>query len=146
MCSVSPWQRYRRGVGGSVCSQHILAVRKWRPQVEPDLTLSTNGSGLPTTPPGGSITGGRVSSVDPRNVGITKAKACFVGMATTQAWRRGFWESRAPVLLAEQEPDGERSLPGFCSLLLFSRRSSVFHCRSTSAAVEGSLPSPPPFL
>lgn len=31
------------------------------------------------TPPGDSVTGGRVSSVDPRNVGITKAKACFVG-------------------------------------------------------------------
>lgn len=69
------------------------------------------------------VTPGCATSVDPLNVGIAKAKACFQVMSTVQAWSVGFWESGAPVHLAEQEPDGEQSLPGFYSLQLFSHRS-----------------------
>lgn len=78
---------------------------------------------LPTVPPVDSTTGGCVFLVYPLFVGIAKAKACFVVMATMQAWSRGFLESRAPALLAEQVPGGEQSLPGFYSLPRFSHRS-----------------------
>lgn len=117
-CGVS---RHGNLTVGGKCFQPTRFWLKWLPQVEPDLTLSTDGSVLPTMPPGDSATGGCVSSVYPLTVGIRKAKACFQVTATKQAW--AVRESGAPVLLAGQVPDGERSLPGFYSLPLFSHRS-----------------------
>lgn len=59
------------------------------------------------------------SSVYPIIVGT----AGFQGMTTMHSSIVCFWWSVAAVLLAEQVPDGERSLPGFYSLPLFSHRS-----------------------
>lgn len=61
--------------------------------------------------------------VVPLSVGVMKAKTCFVTMSTRHCWSRGMQASRALVLLAEQEPNGEQSLPGFYSLPLFSHHS-----------------------
>lgn len=74
-------------------------------------------------PSGDSAARGRASSVHLLGVGIAKAKAWLRVMATTQAWCIGFWQSGAPVLRAEQVPDGEQSPPGFYSPPLFSHHS-----------------------
>lgn len=76
---------------------------------------------LATIPPGDPAAAGSASSLFLLRAGRATAEA--VVKATPQVQNRVLCDGGAGILLSEQVPGGERSLPGFYSLLLFSHHS-----------------------